>query len=125
MTRINPFDFSPNQGIGNAGSVNSPEKINQNNKQNETQGAQGIGDFQKSNEDTMVDASSMVDDTEGFDMSGFEGEDKSGTVNSTDKTNESEQGKESGKNNEKDKEEMMAQAEDMINNFFKKNSPES
>ena len=125
MTRINPFDFTQNQGIGKARSVNSPEKINQNQEQKDLQNTQNIGDFQKTNEDTMIDASSMVDDTEGFDMSGFKGEDKSGSISSTDKTDESEKGKENSKDNEKDKEKMMAQAEEMLNNFFdKKNSPE-
>lgn len=121
MTRINPFDLSRSQGAGNVGNVNSPEKLNQNPEQKNIQNTQNIGDLQKTDEDTMVDASSMVDDTEGFDMSGFDNEDKNNTVTSSNKANKSEQ----GDDNDKDKEKMMAQAEEMLNNFFdKKNAPE-
>ena len=124
MNRINPFDLSFNQGAGKAGSVNSPEKIQQNPEQKEAQASQGVGALQNTDENTMVDASSMVDDTESFDMSGFEGENEDQNINSTDKANESEQGKDSGNNDKQDKEELMAQIEEMASNFFDKKNPQ-
>lgn len=115
MNRINPFDLS-NTGIGKTGSINTPEKIQQNSEQKEAQTPQGIGSLQTTDENSMIDASSMVDDTEGFDMSSFEEENESGDINPTDKASES--------NKDNDKEELMAEIEDAAQNFFDKKNPQ-
>ncbi len=120
MNRINPFDLSLNQGIQKAGSTNAPEKISHSPNQENEQNVQGIGDFKKADENTMIDSSSMIDDTEGFDMSSFDSEEKTNNISSNDKASESEQGKNGDNNNEKEKEEMMAHFEEAVNNFFDK-----
>ncbi len=124
MNRINPFDLSFNQGAGKAGSINAPEKINQNDKQKEIQEAQGASAIQKSDESTMLDTNSLVDDTESLDISEFSEQGKSEDINPTNKTTENEPKQDDSENKGDDREELMAQFEELANNFFDKKNPQ-
>jgi len=124
MTRINPFELSKSTAFGNVANIGAPEKIDQNDGQKDALSTQNIGDFQKADENTMVDTSSMADDMESFDMSGFDSESGAQTVGTTDGANKGEQG--NNDNNKQDEEEIMANIEDMVKNYLdKKDTPES
>lgn len=94
INKINPFDM-PDFGIRKAESTGSPEKIGQNFEQKDAQNAQGIDALQKTDENSMIDTSSITDDTEGFNTSNF-------------------------KNNE----ELTTNIEEIASGFFNKKNPQ-
>jgi len=70
MTKINPFDSNYNSQIGQTTGVNAPQRVGEQNPQT-TKPEDGAKKPGTVDEDTLVDLSTMVDDTEGFDGTNF------------------------------------------------------
>ena len=116
MNRINPFDnLHFKQGIGQAGNVESPERVDKCNTPSKPDGAQEANSIPKTNEDDFVDMSDMVDDSGNFDTSDFNF-DKSGDTDNVDasETENSEGQNQNNQNQDEVKEEVSQFVEDLL-----------
>ena len=119
MVNINPFDDSFKKYItGGAHQVQAPSKINEEQMPDNKKGIGGLADIQNTNENDLLDASNITDDSDSFNMSDFSSSEKN---YNTEKTNEAADNSSSSKDDNQDKKEgMMHEIAQVIDNCFNK-----